>query len=64
MEIGLILKIAGVGFLVAVASQVLKGAGKDDLSMYVSLAGIVIVLLLLTREIGNLFTTITSVFGI
>ncbi|MBE6708705.1 MAG: stage III sporulation protein AC [Ruminococcaceae bacterium] len=64
MEIGLILKVAGVGFLVAVACQVLKSTGKEDHSMFVSLAGIVIVLLMLTKEIGNLITTISSVFGI
>ena len=64
MEIGLILKVAGVGFLVAVACQVLKSTGREDHTMFVSLAGIVIALILLTKEIGELFTTITSVFGI
>ena len=64
MDVGLILKVAGVGFLVTVACQVLSRAGRDEQSMLVSLAGIVIVLLLLTEEIGRLFSTITSVFGI
>ena len=64
MDIGIILKVAGVGFLVAVACQVLTRAGRDEQSMLVSLAGIVIVLLLLTEEIGKLFSTITEVFGI
>lgn len=64
MDIGLIFKVAGVGFLVAVACQVLKGTGRDDQSMFVSLAGIVIVLLLLTKEIGTLFDTVKNIFGI
>lgn len=64
MDIGIILKVAGVGFMVAVACQVLSRAGRDEQSMLVSLAGIVIVLVLLTEEIGKLFSTITSVFGI
>lgn len=64
MDIGLILKVAGVGFLVSVACQVLSRTGRDEQSVLVSLAGIVIVLLMLTEQIGELFDTITSVFGI
>ncbi len=64
MDVELILKIAGVGILVAVACQVLNRAGRDEQSMLLSLAGIVIVLVLLIDKIGDLFTKITSVFGI
>ncbi len=64
MDISIILKVAGMGFLVAVACIVLKGSGRDDLSVFVSLAGIIIVLLLLTEELGKLITAIKGVFGI
>jgi len=64
MDVGLILKVAGMGFLVTVVCQVLSRAGRDEQAMLVSLAGIVIVLLLLTEEIGKLLDTITTVFGI
>ena len=64
MDINIILKVAGVGFLVAVACLILKGSGRDDLSVFVSLAGIIIALLLLTEEFGRLIGEIKGVFGI
>lgn len=64
MDISVILKVVGIGFLVTVACLVLKGSGRDDLSVFVSLAGVIIVLLLLTEELGKLMDTITSIFGI
>lgn len=64
MDIGIILKVAGVGFLVSVACQVLSRTGRDEQATLISLAGVIIVLLMLTEKIGDLFSTITSVFGI
>lgn len=64
MDIGIIMKVAGVGFLVSVACQVLSRTGREEHSTLVSLAGIIIVLLMLTSEIGELFDTISNVFGI
>ena len=63
MDIGLILKIAGVGVLVSIASAILNKSGRDEQAMLVGVAGIVVVMLLLVGEIGNLFETIRSVFG-
>lgn len=63
MDISLIIKVAGVGILVSVACQLLSKSGRDEQSMLVTLAGIVVVLLLLVEEIGQLFDTIISVFG-
>lgn len=63
MDISLIIKIAGVGILVSVACQLLSKSGRDEQSMLVTLAGIVVVLLLLIEEIGQLFDTICAVFG-
>lgn len=64
MDIGLVLKVAGIGFLVSVACLVLSRTGREEQVTLVSLAGIIIVLLMLTKEIGELFSTISSVFGI
>ena len=64
MDISLVLKVAGVGMLVTVAYQILSKAGRDEQAMLVSLSGIIIVLLMLVGEIGNLSQTIRSVFGL
>ncbi len=63
MDINLLLKIGGVGVLVAVINQVLSKAGRDDHAMLVSLAGVIIVLLMLVGEIDRLFSTVRAVFG-
>ena len=63
MDIGLILKVAGVGILVSVACQILSRAGREEQATFVSIAGIVIVLAMLVGEIGELFETVKEVFG-
>ena len=64
MEAGLILKIAGIGILVAAAHQILSRAGRDDQAMLVSLAGIVIVLLIILEQVSALFETVRKLFAI
>lgn len=64
MDIDLILKVSGVGMIVAVVCQILSKAGRDDQATLVSMAGIILILLLLAEEIGNLITTIRAVFGL
>lgn len=64
METELILKIAGVGVLVTVAYQILSKSGRDEQAMLVSVAGIIIVLLMLVGEIGGLFDKVKSIFGL
>ncbi len=63
MDVSLILKIAGVGVLVSIASVILNKSGKDEQAMLLTVAGIVVVMLLLVGEIGTLFATVQSVFG-
>ena len=63
MDIELILKVAGVGILVATASQILSKSGRDEQAMLVTVAGIVVVLILLIGEIEKLFDLVCSVFG-
>ncbi|MBQ7171503.1 MAG: stage III sporulation protein AC [Clostridia bacterium] len=64
MDIGLIMKIAGVGLLVAVINQVLAKTGREEQATFVTLAGIVTVLIVLVAEIAKLFQTVRSVFGL
>jgi stage III sporulation protein AC len=63
LDIGLILKIAGVGILVSAAAQILSKSGRDEQSTLVVIGGIVVVLIMLVSEIENLFQLICSVFG-
>lgn len=63
MDIGLILKVAGVGILVSAAAQILSKSGRDEQSMLVTIAGIVVVLIMLIGEIEKLFELVISVFG-
>lgn len=62
MEIGLILKIAGIGFIVAVGAQILNKSGRDEQGMMLIIAGVIVVFFMLIGEIGNLFETIKDVF--
>lgn len=64
MNIELILKVAGIGFLVTVVYQVLSKSGRDEQAMLVSVAGIIIVLLMLVGEIGGLIDTVKNMFGL
>lgn len=63
MEVSLLLKIAGIGVLVAVINQVLSKAGRDDHTTFISLAGVITVLLILIGEIDKLFSAVRNVFG-
>ena len=64
MDISLIIKIAGIGMLVSVASQILSKSGRDEQAMLVTIAGIVAALMLLISQISELFDMIVSSFGI
>ncbi len=64
MEAEIILKIAGIGILVAVAHQILSRAGRDDQALLVSLAGIVLVLVIVLEKISGLFDKVRSMFGL
>lgn len=59
----MILKVAGVGILVSVASQILTKSGRDEQAMLVTVAGIIVVLIMLIQEIDELFGLVMSVFG-
>ena len=63
-EIDLIFKIAGTGIIVAVLNLVLKRAEREEQAMMTTLAGLVVVLMLLVDQIGTLFERVKSVFGL
>ena len=64
MDIDLIFKIAGTGIIVAVLNLVLKRAERDEQAMMTTLAGLIVVLVIIVQEIGGLFETVKSVFGL
>lgn len=64
MNIDLLFKIAGVGILVAVLSQVLSKAGREDQAMMTTLAGLVIVLMIVIKEISGLFESVRTIFSL
>ena len=63
MEVELIFKIAAIGILVAVLNMLLSRSGRDDQALLVSIAGLVIVLVVVVREISELFDLIRELFG-
>jgi len=64
MDIELLFKIAGIGIIVAVLYQILTKAGREDQAMMTTLAGMVIVLTLVVKEISELFVTVRTVFNL
>ena len=64
MNIDFVFRIAGIGVLVTVLSQVLSKAGRDDIAMLTSLSGLVVVLLMVVNMISDFFTSIRSAFAI
>ena len=64
MGVGIILKIAGIGMLAAVVNTILKKSDKDELSTFVTIACLVMVLMIVVDMAGGLFDTIKSVFGL
>ncbi len=64
MEIDLIFKIAGTGIIVAVLNLVLKRAEREEQAMMTTLAGLIVVLMLIIDQISELFDTVKSVFGL
>lgn len=64
MDVSLVIKIAGIGMLIAVTYQILQRVGRDEQAMLISLAGMVLVLLLIVGEIGTLYGKIRDIFGI
>ena len=63
MDVDLIFKIAAVGILVAVLNLLLSRSGRDEQALMTTIAGLVVVLVLVVQQIANLFELIRSLFG-
>ena len=64
MEVDLIFRIAAIGIIVAVLDQVLRRSGREDQAMMTTLAGVIVVLMMMVNEINSLFELVKSVFGL
>jgi len=64
MGIEIIFKIAAIGILVAVVAQVLKQAGKEEIATLTTLAGLIVVLMMIVDMISQLFNTVQDLFSL
>jgi len=62
MEIDLIFKIAAIGMIVSILNQVLSRSGREEQATMTSLAGLVVVLMILTQKIAELFDLVKTLF--
>jgi len=63
MDLDLIFKIAAVGIIVAVLNLLLKNSGREDQALMTTIAGLVVVLVIIVQQIRDLFDLIQSLFG-
>lgn len=63
MDIDLIFRIAAIGIVVAVLNQLLIRSGREEQALMTTLAGLVVVMMMLVREISSLFQLIKTLFG-
>ncbi len=64
MDVDLVFKIAAIGIIVSVLNQLLIRSGREEQAMMTTLAGLIVVLMMIIRQIDTLFKTIKSVFGL
>ena len=64
MDIDLIFKIAAIGIIVAVLNQLLIRSGREEQAMMTTLAGLIVVLIMVIQQIDVLFQSIKSIFGL
>lgn len=64
MNVDLIFKIAAIGIIVAVLNQLLIRSGREEQALMTTLAGLIVVLMMVVQQISILFKTIKSLFGL
>lgn len=64
MDVDFIFRIAAIGILVAVLNQVLARSGRDEQAMMTTLAGLVVVLMMVVQEIADLFAMVKTLFNL
>jgi len=63
MQVDLIFKVAAIGILVSVLNQLLIRSGREEQAMMTTLAGLIVVLMIIIQEISDLFDLVKSTFG-
>ena len=63
MQVDLIFKVAAIGILVAVLNQLLIRSGREEHAMMTTLAGLIVVLMIVIQEISGLFQLVKTTFG-
>ncbi len=64
MDVDFIFKIAGIGIIVAVLNQLLTRSGREEQALLTTLAGLIVVLMMVVNMIGELFSNIKNIFGL
>ena len=64
MDIDLIFKIAAIGILIAILNQLLVRAGREDMATMATIAGLIIVLLMVVDLVANLFDSVRRIFNL
>ncbi len=64
MDVDLIFKIAAIGIIVAVLNQLLIRSGREDQAMMTTIAGLIVVLMMIIQQIDVLFKSIKSIFNL
>ena len=64
MSVSLVFRIAAIGILVSVLSQVLTRAGREDIATMTTIAGLVIVLMMVVTLVAELLSNVQSIFGL
>lgn len=64
MDVDLIFRIAAIGIIVAVLNQLLVRSGREEQAMMTTLAGLIVVLMMIIQQIEVLFQSIKSIFGL
>ena len=64
MDVDLIFRIAAIGIIVAVLNQLLVRSGREEQVMMTTLAGLIVVLMMIIQQIDVLFQSIKSIFGL
>ncbi len=64
MDVDLIFKVAGIGIIVAVLNQLLARSGREEQALLTTIAGLVVVLVIIVQQIGELFDLVKNIFGL
>lgn len=64
MNVDFIFQVAGIGIIVAVLHQLLVRSGREEQALLTTIAGLIVVLFIVTRQIGTLFDTVKNIFNL